>query len=245
MPLQAVILAAGQGKRMRSELPKVLHEAAGRPLLAHVLAAVQELKPERIVVVVGYGAAAVTARFASSGVEFATQHEQLGTGHALAAAAPLLAQSGDPVLVLAGDGPLVTSVSLQRLLAQFSALGEGMAMLTVEVQDAHGLGRVVRGPDGSLHAIVEERDADPATLAVREVNPGSYIFDARVWSLLGSLRRANAAGEYYLTDLVAAYRAHGWPCYPLLVEDDTRLLVGVNDPEQLALADRLLRARAG
>ena len=239
-----VILAAGQGKRMRSPLPKVLHEAAGRPLLAHVLEAARALEPAKIVVVVGHGAALVRERFADAGVEFALQTEQLGTGHALAAAGPLLAERGRPVVVLAGDGPLLTGASLRRLVGEFQRVAEGLALLTYEVADASGLGRVVRDADGALSAIVEERDADAATLALREVNPGSYIFDARVWGMLGSLSRANAAGEYYLTDVVSAYRARGWPCQAVVGDDDTRLLVGVNDPEQLALADRLLRARA-
>jgi UDP-N-acetylglucosamine diphosphorylase/glucosamine-1-phosphate N-acetyltransferase len=243
MALDVVILAAGRGRRMRSPLPKVLHEAAGEPLLAHVLAAARGVKPARVVVVIGYGAAAVRARFADVGVEYALQSEQLGTGHALAAAAPLLANAQRPVLVLSGDGPLITTQTLERLLARFEEVGEGMALVTYLVEDARGLGRVVRDGDGSVRAIVEERDADAATLQLREVNPGSYIFDARVWPLLASLGRENAAGEYYLTDLVAAYRDRGWPCHALLGEDDTRWLVGVNDLEQLALADRLLRAR--
>jgi bifunctional UDP-N-acetylglucosamine pyrophosphorylase / glucosamine-1-phosphate N-acetyltransferase len=122
-------------------------------------------------------------------------------------------------------------------------VGEGMALVTYDVADARGLGRVVRAGDGSVRAIVEERDADPETLQLREVNPGSYLFDARVWTLLASLGRENAAGEYYLTDLVAAYRGRGWPCHAIRGDDETRFLVGVNDPEQLAVADRLLRAR--
>jgi bifunctional UDP-N-acetylglucosamine pyrophosphorylase / glucosamine-1-phosphate N-acetyltransferase len=238
-----VVLAAGQGTRMRSAKPKVLHDVAGKPILAHVLAAASVLAPERTVVVVGHGADEVRARCGLPGVEFALQSEQLGTGHAVLAAAEVLGPWGGTLLVLNGDAPLLTSESLARLLGAHHAGGEGMTLLTYEVDDPSGLGRVVRGADGRVERIVEERDTDAATRALREVSPGCYAFDPRVWGLLRSLGAGNAAGEYYLTDVVTAYLSAGLPVRAVLGDDESRLLVGVNDRAQLAEAERLLRDR--
>lgn len=240
-----VVMAAGQGTRMRSQRPKVLHEAAGRPLLEHVLRAARGIDPEVVIVVVGHGAAQVRTRFEADDVTFVEQPRQLGTGDAVACCATVAARRGGPFLVLSGDGPLVTAASLRALLdAHAAAGGDGMTMLSYEVDDPTGLGRVLRGPDGDVRAIVEERDADAATRALHEVNPGTYVFDARLWSLLPTLSDANAAGEYYLTDLVAAYLRAGAPVRAVRGDDETRWLVGVNDRAQLAVADRLLRDRA-
>lgn len=239
-----VVLAAGQGTRMRSRLPKVLHEAAGVPLLGHVLDAARALEPDRLLVVVGHGADAVRARFPDPDLEFVLQARQRGTGDAVAACAEALAGHPGPFVVLGGDGPLVEGASLRRLLAAHEAGGgDGMTLLTVDADDPSGLGRVVRGRDGGVRAIVEERDADEATRALREVNPGTYAFDARLWHLLPTLNDANAAGELYLTDLVVAYLEDGRPVRAVRAEDDTRRLVGVNDRRQLADAERLLRDR--
>ncbi len=240
-----VVLAAGQGTRMRSRLPKVLHEAAGAPLLAHVLDAARTLEPDPLLVVVGHGADAVRARFADSGVGFVVQERQRGTGDAVAVCAEALAGHPGPIVVLGGDGPLVEGKSLARLLdAHQTAGGEGMTLLTVDADDPSGLGRVVRGRDGGVRAIVEERDADDDTRALREVNPGTYAFDVRLWDLLPTLGDANAAGEVYLTDLVVAYLQDGRRVRAVRADDETRRLVGVNDRMQLALADRLLRDRS-
>jgi UDP-N-acetylglucosamine diphosphorylase/glucosamine-1-phosphate N-acetyltransferase len=239
-----MVLAAGQGKRMRSPLPKVLHEAAGAPLLEHVLRATRPLQPRVTVVVVGHGADLVKARFAAAGVEFAVQAQQRGTGDAVASARALLQGDPGPLVVLAGDGPLITSASLERALALHSqGGGVGMTLLSAEVDNPTGLGRVVRDASGQVTAIVEERDADENVRGIREVNPGTYVFDTHLWRLLETLDNNNAAGEFYLTDLVAAYLGAGLPVRATPVVDESRLLVGVNDPEQLAQADALLRAR--
>lgn len=238
-----IVLAAGQGTRMRSRLPKVLHEAAGRPLLEHVLRAARTLAPARVLVVVGHGAAAVQARFADAGVAFVAQPDQRGTGDAVARCAEAAAGHDGPIVVLSGDGPLVTPAGLAALLAAQRVGGPGMTLLTVEATDPRGLGRVVRDEAGDVRAIVEERDADAATRAVREVNPGSYAFDGRLWDFLTELDDDNAAGELYLTDLVAAYRRAGLRVRAVRCDDETRELVGVNDRAQLARADRLLRDR--
>ena len=214
---------------MRSRLPKVLHEAAGVPMLAHVLDAARTLDPEPLLVVVGHGADAVRARFADAGVGFVVQERQRGTGDAVAVCAEALAGHPGPVVVLNGDGPLVEASSLARLLDAHAAVG--------------GEGMTLRGRDGGVRAIVEERDADEATRALREINPGTYAFDERLWDLLPTLGHANAAGEVYLTDLVVAYLQDGRRVRAVRADDETRRLVGVNDRMQLALADRLLRDR--
>lgn len=241
--LAVVVMAAGEGTRMRSRLPKVLHEAAGATLLAHVLAAVAPLRPERLVVVVRHGAEQVRAALADAPVECVDQGPRDGTGAAVAATRAALEGAFDTLLVLNGDAPLLRSESLERLLATQRAGGSGMSILSYEVDDPRGLGRVLRTATGEVAAIVEERDASAVERAVREVNPGTYAFDERVWSLLERLGDDNAAGEYYLTDVVAAYRAAGAPVRAVLGDDETRLLVGVNDRAQLARAEALLRAR--
>ncbi len=241
--LAVVVMAAGEGTRMRSRLPKVLHEAAGATLLAHVLAAAAPLAPAQLVVVVRHGAAQVRAALAEAPVVCVDQGPRDGTGAAVAAARATLEGTFDTLLVLNGDAPLLRTESLERLLATQRELGSGMSILTYEVEDPRGLGRVVRTPAGEVAAIVEERDASEAERAVREVNPGTYAFDERVWSLLERIGDDNAAGEYYLTDVVAAYRAAGAPVRAVVGDDETRLLVGVNDRAQLARAEALLRAR--
>ena len=193
MALQIVILAAGQGKRMRSGLPKVLHPLAGRPLLAHVLDTARALKAQRIVVVHGHGAEAVRAAFPDAGIAWALQPEQLGTGHAVQQAMPHLEAGGD-VLVLYGDVPLVREATLRRLL---EAAREGLAVLTVELDDPAGYGRVLRDQAGRVARIVEHKDASPSERAVREVNAGFYALSApRLAGWLKKITNRNAQKEY-------------------------------------------------
>jgi bifunctional UDP-N-acetylglucosamine pyrophosphorylase / glucosamine-1-phosphate N-acetyltransferase len=241
--LAVVVMAAGEGTRMRSRLPKVLHEAAGETLLAHVLAAVAPLEPERVVVVVRSGAERVRAALSGASVVCVDQGPRDGTGAAVAAARGELEGAFDTLLVLNGDAPLLRPASLERLLVAQRSGGAGMSILTYEVDDPSGLGRVRRDASGAVEAIVEERDATADERRIREVNPGTYAFDARVWSLLERVGDDNAAGEYYLTDVVAEYRAAALGVRAVLGDDETRLLVGVNDRAQLARAEGLLRAR--
>ena len=245
--LGVVILAAGQGTRMRSPLPKVLHEAAGKPLLEHVLLAALPLKPERTVVVVGYRAEDVETRFAGyagRGVRFVRQDFGLGygTGIAFRQAEPALAGVDGDVLVLYGDVPLIRSETLRRLTRTHVAAGEGMTLLTTEVENPYGLGRIVRAADGSVVRIVEEKEATPEEKLLREINPGIYVFDRRVFELAARLRNDNAAGEFYLTDMVNLYLGAGLPVRAVLSDDETEIL-GVNDPQQLSFVERLLLAR--
>jgi bifunctional UDP-N-acetylglucosamine pyrophosphorylase/glucosamine-1-phosphate N-acetyltransferase len=205
-PLQVVVLAAGQGKRMHSDLPKVVHPLAGRPLLAHVIGTAQSLAPARLCVVVGHGAEAVRERLAGAKVEWAVQDKQLGTGHAVMQALPHL-EDGGTVLVLYGDVPLIASGTLRSLVD--AAAGGHLALLTQEVDQPKGYGRIVR-EGGRVARIVEEKDASSGERAIREVNTGILAAPrAKLAQWLARLGNDNAQGEYYLTDIVAAAVADG------------------------------------
>jgi bifunctional UDP-N-acetylglucosamine pyrophosphorylase / glucosamine-1-phosphate N-acetyltransferase len=249
----AIVLAAGQGTRMRSARPKVLHPIGGRSLLAHAVHAVAELEPEHLVVVVGHGGdevgAALTALGAQLGrrVRAAVQQQRLGTGHAVQCAlAELPADLAGPVLISYGDVPLLEAATLTALAGEHAAAGAAVTLLSSEPADPFGYGRVLRDPDGTVREIVEQADATPDQQAVREVNAGVYAVDgAFLRAALPRLRPANAQGELYLTDLVAIARADGLPVRALLCDDGWQVS-GVNDRVQLAavraeLNRRLLR----
>ena len=198
--MNVVILAAGQGKRMHSDLPKVLHPLAGRPLLAHVIDTARSLEPGVICIVYGHGGERVRETISLPGLIWARQEPQLGTGHALAQALPRL-NPKVPTLVLYGDVPLTRT---QTLLALCKAAGKGVALLTIALDDAHGYGRIVRSR-GKIRRIVEEKDATKAERALREINTGIMVLPtARLKTWLAGLRNKNAQQEYYLTDVVAA-----------------------------------------
>ena len=239
----AVILAAGHGTRMKSSLPKMLHRAAGRPLLEHVIRAVQPLEPRNTLVVVGHGAERVRSEFADHGVSFVLQEEQLGTGHALQTALPELAGDPGDVMVLTGDSPLLTSATLAALRDGHQESGAGMTMLTYRVADPSGRGRIVRDEQGRLLRIVEEKDAGESERAIDEISPGLFIFDRNIFEFAGRLRNDNAQEEYYLTDLPGIYLEAGLAVNTVDGRDETGLLVGVNDRLQLACAERILRQR--
>jgi len=231
MPLSVVILAAGQGKRMNSDLPKVLQPLAGRPLLQHVISAARGVNPDNIYVVYGHGGAQVQAALAHENVEWILQAEQLGTGHAVMQAMCVIPDE-HTVLVLYGDVPLIRASTLQKLVA---AAGEGaLAMLTVNVEDAAGYGRIVRDGQGAVSAIIEHKDATPAQLQIREVNSGLMAAAAgplREW-LLG-LGRDNTQREYFLTDVVAGAVQANTRVDAILAANPAEV-AGVNDKIQLA-----------
>lgn len=234
-PRAAVVLAAGKGTRMRSELPKVLHVVAGRPLLAWVIDAARAAGCDPIVVVVGHGAEAVRASFAGAGVVWAEQREQKGTGHALAQARGLVPEPS-LVLVLSGDVPLVRAETLEALAA--AASGAWGAMAIADLPAPGSLGRVLSGPNGRLGRIVEAVDATPAELEVRTVNAGLYALPApEVFGYLDRLCPDNAKGELYLTDALTEAAREGVALLPLADPDEA---LGVNTPEDLAHVDRLL-----
>lgn len=238
--LNIVILAAGLGKRMQSDLPKVLHQVAGKPMLAHVLDNARLLRPDRIVVVVGHGAERVQQDFAGQpDLAFAMQRPQHGTGHAVQQAAPQLLEgdgAADATLVLYGDVPLVQAETLQRLL---QARGDGVAVLTETLQDPSGYGRIVRDAQGHVVRIVEHKDAGPQELALREVNTGILAAPtARLKDWLARIRNDNAQGEYYLTDVVALAVADDVPvnaAQPAAVWET----LGVNSRVQQAALERI------
>ncbi|SOY84210.1 bifunctional: N-acetyl glucosamine-1-phosphate uridyltransferase (N-terminal); glucosamine-1-phosphate acetyl transferase (C-terminal) [Cupriavidus taiwanensis] len=234
--MNIVILAAGMGKRMYSDLPKVLHPVAGRPMLAHVLDTARALSPSRLVVVVGHGAARVREAVAADDVAFAEQAQQLGTGHAVMQALPLL-DDNQPTLVLYGDVPLTSAATLQALVAEAGARRFGV--LTVEMPDPTGYGRIVRDAAGSIVRIVEQKDASEAEKAIREINTGIIVCPTghlRKW--LSTLRNDNAQGEYYLTDTVERAVADGVEtvsAQPAAVWET----LGVNSKLQLAEVERI------
>ena len=237
-PFSVAILAAGQGKRMRSDIPKVLHPLAGRPLLAHVLAAARSLRPGAIGVVVGHGADEVRLRLGAPDLAWAMQPQQLGTGHALLQALPLLPSEG-VVLVLFGDMPLVRAATMRALVD--ATRGEALAILTLVGDVPKGFGRIVRDAQGRVARIVEEKDATAEELALREANLGVLAAPyAKLAGWLAGLRNDNAQGEYYLTDVVAAAHAQGEPvnvCHPA----DAHERLGVNCKADLAHLERLLQ----
>jgi len=240
MVLNVVIMAAGKGTRMRSARPKVLHRLAGRPLLQHVLDAAAGLGALRTIVVTGHGAAAVEQASAAPGIAFVRQEPQLGTGHALQQAAPLLDDAGT-TLILNGDVPLIEADSLKRLVAV--AGSDKLALLTVRLADPQGYGRVQR-QGGAITAIVEDKDASAAEREIDEIYTGVMAAPtATLKRWLAALRNDNAAGEYYLTDVVGLAVADGTPVIGVAASGETEVL-GVNSPVQLADLERRFQRRA-
>ena len=237
----AVVLAAGMGKRMNSDLAKVLHEMAGKPLLAHVVATLDELGVGRKVIVIGHQRERVRAAFADRpDLEWAVQAEQRGTGHACMMAEPVIAGFRGTVLIVCGDTPLLTARTLHALLERHAAARAQVTVLSMRLDDPTGYGRIVRGADGEgIERIVEEKDASAQVKTVNEVNSGIYVFDHGALSgILSSLTANNAQGEYYLTDTVALLKARGAKA-AVWCADDARELLGINTLEQLADAERV------
>ncbi|MBV9084646.1 MAG: bifunctional UDP-N-acetylglucosamine diphosphorylase/glucosamine-1-phosphate N-acetyltransferase GlmU, partial [Acidobacteriaceae bacterium] len=239
-----VILAAGLGTRMKSQKAKVLHEAGGDTLLNQVIrAALHVAQPEQIVAVVGHQAAAVRDSVKTAGVRFAEQLEQKGTGHAVLCARDSVATHEGEVIVLNGDGPLLNPSTLRALLDLQRSRNAGAAIVTTELRDPTGYGRILRDDSGCVAGIVEEKAASPEQRKIREVNPGLYCFDAALlWKHIGEITPNNPAREYYLTDMVEILGRYRHNIVPLLVEDETELL-GINTRIELAIADKILRAR--
>jgi len=239
-----VILAAGEGTRMKSQTPKVLHSIAGRSLLGHVIAAAETLSPKHLRVVVGSGREKVEAHIAEIAPDAMTvfQERRGGTGHAAQLALADLKPQGT-ILILAGDTPLLTGESLEQLLAGHHEGGFTASVLTAEHPEPTGYGRIIRGDDGSLVRIVEEKDADEFEKAIEEINSGVYAFDAvKLAGAIGKIQNNNAQGELYLTDVIEILRNEGGKIAAVCIEDFTETL-GVNDRVQLAEAEALLRDR--
>lgn len=239
MSLTAVILAAGQGTRMRSALPKVLHPVGGKPMLGHVIDTAYELGADKVVVVYGHGGDAIKQTFAGEAVHWVEQAEQLGTGHAVVQALPQC--DSDQVIVLYADVPLVRVETCQKLLAGLGSAD--VAVLSVKQSDPTGYGRIVRAADGSLDAIVEHKDAGPEQLAIDEVNTGLMALSgSKLSGWLNQLSSDNAQGEYYLTDVVAIANADGDRAAAVVCDDGTEV-AGANNRAQLAEAERVYQSR--
>lgn len=237
--LHVVILAAGEGKRMRSALPKVLHTVAGRPMLRHVLDAARALMPDAIHVVYGHGGEQVRAHFAeSTDLDWVEQAQRLGTGHAVTQALPMIPDDAR-VLVLYGDVPLVTVPTLQELAKAPAPL----AVLVAELDDPTGYGRVLLDGNGRVRAVIEQRDASADERAVRRINTGLIAVDARrLRAWLAAVRNDNAQGEYYLTDIFALATREGDPAL-LVPLADARDCAGANDAWELAQLERTYQWR--
>lgn len=242
MNLASVILAAGKGTRMKSKVPKVLHEICGSSMLSYVLDSVAAAGVEQKIVVAGYGAELVAQEVAGK-AQVVLQAEQLGTAHALLQARPLLEDFNGQILVLCGDTPLIEPATLSRLVESHRASGTAATVLTAEVVDPTGYGRIIRDGQGMVKSIVEQKDASPQELNVHEINTGIYCFEsAGLFDALAKVTPANAQGEYYLTDIIKSYAAEGRTIGAVLLSDQAEA-AGVNDRVQLAEVERVFRSR--
>jgi len=238
----AVILAAGKGTRMKSDLPKVLHKVAGISMLEHVFRSVSAIEPEKTVTVIGHKAELVEQVLASQ-TEFVRQTEQLGTGHAVMMAEPVLENLTGQTLVIAGDTPLITGESLKNLI-DFHINHKNVAtILTAEADNPFGYGRIVRNQHGEVIKIVEQKDASDFEQQIKEINTGTYVFDnARLFEALKNINTNNAQGEYYITDVIGIFRENGEKVGAYTLKDFDESL-GVNDRVALATAESVMRRR--
>ena len=242
MKISAVILAAGQGTRMRSDLPKVLHPLVGRPMAWHALQAARQVTGSQPVMVIGHGAEAVRQALGEDAASYVVQDPQLGTGHAVMQAEPRLRGASDLVLVTYADMPLVRSETLRQLVAAHQDYPAAVTLMTVMADAPRGFGRILRSATGQVQAIVEEAQATPEQLAIRELNASVYCFSAEwLWPALGRIP-LSPKGEYYLTDLVGLAVADGLPVRALVAEDPAEM-IGVNTRVHLAEAEAQLRRR--
>ncbi|HFR3771241.1 TPA: bifunctional UDP-N-acetylglucosamine diphosphorylase/glucosamine-1-phosphate N-acetyltransferase GlmU [Streptococcus suis] len=238
----AIILAAGKGTRMKSDLPKVLHKVAGITMLEHVKRAVDAFNPAKTVTIVGHKAELVQAVLEGQS-EFALQSEQLGTGHAVMMAEPALAGLEGQTLVIAGDTPLITGESLKNLINFHISHKNVATILTAQADNPFGYGRIIRNADGEVLKIVEQKDASDFEQQVKEINTGTYLFDnKRLFEALKDINTDNAQGEYYLTDVISIFRQAGEKVGAYILRDFDESL-GVNDRIALATAEAVMRKR--
>lgn len=244
-PPAAIVLAAGKGTRMKADLPKVVHEVGGRPMVCAVVDACLDAGCSRVVAVVGYRQELVRAALAGyDRVEFALQEPQLGTGHAAQCAEPLV-RGVTEVLVLAGDGPLVRASTLTAILERHRAAGAAATLATSVIDDPTGYGRIVRDAAGRFREIVEHKNATAEQRRIREVNPSYYCFDrAALFGALKRVERNQASGEFYLTDVLGVLLASGArvEVVPAVPPED---VLSINTPEELDVVDALFRDRHG
>ncbi len=242
--VKAVILAAGKGTRMKSELPKVIHKALGKPMVQYSIDAAMEAGAELtdICLVVGHKAELVK-EVVGDGVTYVLQEEQLGTGHAVKCAGDFIGADG-MTMVLCGDTPLITGKTLKKLVDTHIAEGNGITVLTAKVDDPTGYGRIIKDADGNFVKIVEQKDATPKEQKVNEINSGMYLFDSVALSkALSLLTNDNAQGEYYLTDTIEIVKREGLGKVATVVVEDMNEIKGVNSQEQLKEAEEILANR--
>jgi bifunctional UDP-N-acetylglucosamine pyrophosphorylase/glucosamine-1-phosphate N-acetyltransferase len=238
----AVVLAAGKGVRMKSEMPKVVHKAAGKPLVHHVIDAVKQAGIDKITIVIGNGREMVKKCLENYQVNFAIQDEQLGTGHALKQTRNFVCKDGN-ILVVAGDTPLLRGTTLEKLTRMHEESGATATVLSCELSNPYGYGRIVRDKDGSFNKIVEEKDAGEQEKKIQEINSGIYCFRTPdVFEALEQLNTDNAQGEYYLTDVLEIFLKKRKKI-EVFLSGDAEEIYGVNGREQLAAAEHLLRQR--
>jgi len=245
--LAVVILAAGKGTRMKNpEMTKVMYPIEGRPMVAYVVDLAERLGAARILLVVGWRKETVIEYFSTEAkpIEFVSQDNQLGTGHAVQQAGPALADFAGDVLVLSGDVPLLTEKTLRALLGYHRTTGAAATILTAEIEDPTGYGRIVKQKDESVRKIVEERDASPQEKKLREINSGIYVFDReKLFEALAGITPDNAQGEYYLTDVFEIFVTRGWRISAVKCLDPAEV-AGINDLVQLESARQTMVARA-
>ena len=244
-PAAVIILAAGEGTRMKNHTPKVLNEVCGRTMLGHVVAAARELAPERLIVVTGHGRDQVTEHLAEHvpGAEIVVQERRGGTGHAVRTVIEAVGLIHGTVVVTYADTPLLRGQTLRELTAAHDAHGAAVTVLTASLANPAGYGRIIRDPDGAFTGIIEEADASPPQRAISEINSGMYAFDGDL--LADTVKRVptnNAKGEEYLTDVVSILHGEGYPVVTAACDDPEEVL-GVNDQAQLAWARRVLNER--
>jgi bifunctional UDP-N-acetylglucosamine pyrophosphorylase/glucosamine-1-phosphate N-acetyltransferase len=240
----AILLAAGKGTRMKSDLPKVVFEVGGRPMVCAVVEACRAAGIERIVAVVGYKQELVREALRGyEGVEFAVQHEQLGTGHAVMSAAECFGASSQDVFVLCGDGPLIRPATLGAMLHRHRNTHAAATLATAVIEDPTGYGRIARDVSGRFMAIVEHRNCTPEQLAIREVNPSYYCFgSSHLFRALKGVTRNPLSGEYYLTDVPGLLLGEGQRVEVIEAVPPEDVL-SINTPDDLALVDRIFRSR--
>lgn len=242
----AVILAAGEGKRMKSDLAKVLHEINGRTMIEHVLDALREVSPSKTIVVVGHQAEAVKERLSGGepgfeGLEFALQSERLGTGHAVMQARPALEGFDGTIMVLTGDTPLLGVSTLAGFLRFHRETGASATVMSAVLDDASGYGRIVRDDDDDLLEIVEHKDASEKQRLLGEFNSGMFCFESDIlFPALDRVDRGNVQGEYYLTDVIGILRGEGCKVAVFRIDNSDEVM-GINDSDQLALAERMMK----
>jgi UDP-N-acetylglucosamine diphosphorylase/glucosamine-1-phosphate N-acetyltransferase len=245
-PLAVVIMAAGKGTRMKNpDMAKVMYEVAGKPMVEHVVNLSKRLDAKRMLVIVGWQRDSVVSYLSkvTGGIEFVDQLQQLGTGHAIMQTADLLKNFDGDVLVLSGDVPLLTYETLDSLMTYHVTTSASSTILTAELEDPTSYGRIIRSEDGRVIQIVEQKDASPAELTVKEINSGIYVFGrVKLFDALHHIKPNNAQGEYYLTDVFEYYWKQDWRISALKANNPVEIM-GINNLEQLEEARRIFEMR--